>query len=355
MLRVLFAIPGDLNTMTGGYAYDRRIIALLPCYGVEVEVRRLASSFPFPSAHDLQEASGSIARNRNGAIVMIDGLAFGAMPETIVKAIGGPIVALVHHPLAYEAGLNEDQQKTLHASEKQALALSDQIIATSPTTAKALVEDFLVPAHKILVAEPGTDRAMCAIGSGNSNGRIDLLAVGAVVPRKAYDVLIDALYENSDLNWHLRIVGAVDRAPETMAALRAQIARLHLNERIEWVGECPSDQLEPLYHKADLFIMASHYEGFGMALTEAMAHGLPIISTTGGAAAETIPDEAALKIPPGDVPAMASALRQLMLNSNIRARLAAAAWDAAGKLTQWSESAKLIADRLHALDQGQTG
>ena len=353
MLRVLFAIPGDLTTMTGGYAYDRKIIALLPHFGIEVETRRLAESFPFPNDNELHQAVSCIAKDRNGAIVMIDGLAFGAMPEAIVKAIGAPIVGLVHHPLAYESGLSETLQKTLHNSEQQALALADRVIATSRTTAKALEADFNVLSQKILVAEPGTERAPRASGSGAPNGRFDLLAVGAVVPRKAYDVLINALSEIADLNWHLRIVGAMDRAPDTMADLRAQIMRLHLEQRIEWIGECPPEQLEPLYQKADVFIMASHYEGFGMALTEAMAHGLPIISTTGGAAAETIEDSAALKIPPGDAKAMARALRQLILDPSQRLKLSDAAWAAAQRLTQWSDSARLIAEALHSLHQGQ--
>jgi glycosyltransferase involved in cell wall biosynthesis len=349
MTRLLFAIPGDLSTMTGGYGYDRRIIAALPQFGIEVETRRLADRFPFPSQSDLKEAVSSLTKDRGTAVVMIDGLAYGALPPACIKAVSGPIIGLVHHPLAYEAGLSEAMQKGLHASEKNALSQADHVIATSPTTGKALEADFAVPANKITIAEPGTDRAPKAIGSGTPNGRVDLLAVGAIVPRKAYDVLINALSQIVDLNWHLRIVGAMDRAPDTVRALRDQISRLHLDERIEWMGECPSDQLEPLYHHCDVFVMPSHYEGFGMALTEAMAHGLPILSTTGGAAAQTIEDGAALKIPPADVPAMAQALRLLISDPAQRAKLSAAAWSAAGRLTQWNESARHIAHVIHAL------
>ena len=354
MTRLVFAIPGDLNTMTGGYGYDRRIIAALPQFGIEVETRRLADRFPFPTEADLTAAVASLTKDRGTAVVMIDGLAYGALPAACIKAIGAPIIGLVHHPLAYEAGLSEITQKVLHASEKTALSLAQHVIATSPTTGKALEDDFAVPANKITIAEPGTDLAQRAIGSGAPNGRVDLLAVGAVVPRKAYDVLIQALSEIADLNWHLRIVGAMDRAPDTVRELRDQISRLHLDERIEWMGECPSEQLEPLYHHCDVFVMSSHYEGFGMALTEAMAHGLPILSTTGGAAAQTIEEGAALKIPPADVPAMAQALRLLISDPAQRAKLSEAAWSAAGRLTQWDESARLIADVIHALDSGQT-
>jgi glycosyltransferase involved in cell wall biosynthesis len=342
MTEAVFAIPGDIDVRTGGYIYDRRVMALLPQFGVRATHLALPAAFPSPTGDDLKAAARAFAEVPRRAVLLVDGLAYGAMTEEVIAQARCPIVALVHHPLCLETGLSRERQSELKASETAALAVARHVIATSGTTAARLAADFAVPADKITVAEPGTEpapRAAMAPGAGP----LRLLAVGSVVPRKGYDVLVEALAGQSDLDWELVIAGDRDRSPETMRGLEAQIRSCRISDRVRLVGSLDEDALGELYAGADVVVMPSLYEGYGMVLGEALARGLPIVATTGGAAAETVPDGAALKTPPGDAAALAAALRRAMTDAGLRQRLAAAAWAAGQKLPRWEDTARIVA------------
>ena len=346
MTSAVFAIPGNIDLPTGGYIYDRRVLALLPGLGVTVRHLALPGSFPAPTAADLAETERLLAALPADGAVMIDGLAYGAMPAELVARVRAAIVALVHHPLCLEAGLPPARQRQLKDLETAALALARKVVTTSPTTARTLAADFAVPAHKITVAEPGTDPAPRATGTGSP---VQLLAVGAVVPRKAYDLLVRALSPLADRDWRLTIAGPADRSAEALAALRAAMLETGLGHRVTLLGAVDQQRLAELYAKADIFVMSSLYEGYGMVLGEAMARGLPIVCTTGGAAAETAPDTAAIKVPPGDQAALTAAIGRLIDEPDLRARMADAAWAAAQGLPRWEDTARAIANVIKGL------
>ena len=202
--------------------------------------------------------------------------------------------------------------------------------------------------EKITVAEPGTERAPRARGSA---GEKCLLAVGSLVPRKGYDLLVEALAPLAPLPWRCAIAGSPNRAPAFADGVRDAIERHGLEDRIVLTGECSDAELEEHYAGADIFVSASHYEGYGMVLTEALARGLPVITTTGGAAAQTVPDAAALKVLPGDAGALSDAIALLLLDEPLRNRLAAAAWAAADTLPRWEDAAAQVAQAIQALAQ----
>jgi glycosyltransferase involved in cell wall biosynthesis len=345
---VAFAVPGDLATPTGGYAYDRRMIAQLEHLGWRIEVIALGDGFPRPSAETRKAAQARLARVPKGCPIVIDGLAFGVLPELASELrLRHPLIAIVHHPLALETGLNLAQAATLHASERAALASASRIVTTSVTTARGLVADYGVPADRITVAPPGTDRAAQARGS--SDGIVRLLAVGSVVPRKGYDVLIAALATLAELPWRLTIAGDRSRDPATAARLDADIARFQLGERIAVLGAVPPERVDGLYDAADLFVLPSRFEGYGMAYTEAITRGLPVVGTTAGAIPEAVPAGAGVLVPPDDTVALALALRRLIENPGERSRLAAAARAAAARFPTWEDSAKLFSRALEAV------
>ena len=342
MTRAAFVIPGDLSLPTGGYAYDRRVLALLAQHRLEATHVALPGSYPAPTAADLAATRAAIAVTRPGDVLLIDGLAYGAMPADLVRAFDRPIVALVHHPLCLESGLPPARAAELRQLETEALALARHVVVTSPTTARTLAADFAVPAGRITVAEPGTDPAPRARGSDHNPYR--LLAVGSVVPRKAYDLLVEALMPLKALPWRLDIAGALDRSPATVEALRRQIAAAGFADRISLLGPVDDDRLAGLYDGADIFVLASHYEGYGMVLAEALARGLAIVTTIGGAAAETLPDDAALKVEAGSPRALAWSIgRVLEVETGLRKRLSEAAWAAASNLPRWEGTARTIA------------
>lgn len=342
MIDVAFAIPGDLGTPTGGYAYARRLLAEFGRHGVRAAILPLPGSFPDPTPEDVALAGRLLSEAAPGAVLLVDGLAYGALPPAVIAQAGErPVVALVHHPLGLEAGLTPARAATLMASETAALALARRVVATSRFTARLLARDFGVDPRRIVVAEPGTEPA--ARVPVRAAGPVSLLTVGAVTPRKGHRLLVEALRGLADRDWHLTVAGALDRAPACAAELRAAIRAAGLADRITLAGAVTDAALEALYAGADLVVSPSLFEGYGMALAEALARGLPLVATTGGAAADTVPPGAGLTVPPGDVPALGAALRSLIEDPARRARAAEAAHAAGLRLPRWSDTASLIA------------
>jgi glycosyltransferase involved in cell wall biosynthesis len=200
--------------------------------------------------------------------VLIDGLALGAMPPGMIAALPHSVVALVHHPLGLEAGLSAERAAFLLQNERDVLAHVRHVIVTSPTTKRFLIKDFGLSDRMVTVAEPGTSRAARATGVGRP---FRILAVGAVSVRKAYDQLVAALMPLRDLDWRLTIAGSLTLQPETTARLRNSIDASGVADRITLAGALDDAHLAALYAKADLFAMSSLFEGYGMALTEALA------------------------------------------------------------------------------------
>lgn len=340
MVDLAFAIPGDLDTPTGGYAYDRQVLARLPGLGIRAQLLRLPDGYPEPSAGDLAETAQLFAGIHPATVLLIDGLAFGAMPESVVRSIRQPIIALIHHPLGYEPGLPEERARELVDLERKALTFARRVIVTSPFTKKLLVAELDVSDEAVTIAMPGTEPTERARGTGQP---LQLLSVGSITPRKGYLVLVEALAPLAGLDWRLTIAGPKDRDQAALAELQNAIARHKLEDRITLSGALDGQQIARAYATADVFVLPSLFEGFGMVLTEAMACGLPIVCTTGGAAAETVPDPAALKVPPGAVEPLSAALQQVMHDAGLRQRLADASWQAARRLPRWEETARHVA------------
>ena len=346
--RLAFAVPGDLATPTGGYAYDRRIIAELEKLGWTVELINLGDGFPRPDRQTLAAAETRLMMASTSCPVLVDGLALGVLPETARRMRAEhSLVALVHHPLALETGLTAAQSEILRASERAALAATKHVVVTSEATAQELAANFGVPGDKITVARPGNDPVAAAPGS--TDGFVRILSVGALVPRKGFDILLAALATLTDLPWRLTIAGDRNRDPNTAARLEADIARLKLGERVSLLGAVSERRLAELYSGSDLFALASRFEGYGMAFSEAIAYGLPVVATRGGAVAQTVPPAAALLVEADDVPALARAIRAVVTDAALRAGLADAARKAATLLPRWPDSARTISVALEAL------
>jgi glycosyltransferase involved in cell wall biosynthesis len=346
--RFAFAVPGDLATLTGGYAYDRRMIAELGALGWRIDVIGLGDGFPRPDAQAKAAAQAQLAAAPQGCPIVIDGLAYGALPEAAQELRErNPLVALVHHPLALETGLESADVHAFFESEQAALAAARAVIVTSPSTEQILQDEYDVPPECITVACPGTDRGTAAQGS--SDGIVRLVSVGAVVPRKGFDVLVEALSKIADLPWRLSIAGDLSRDGAAAAQLHAAIRQHGLGGRVDVLGTLPADRIDPFYAGADVFVLASRFEGYGMAFAEAMAHGLPIVGTTAGAIPDTVPPDAGILVEPNDVKALARALKLMIEKPDERRWLASGARAAGEKLPTWRDSAKLFAGAIEAL------
>lgn len=346
--RIAFAVPGNLATLTGGYAYDRRMIAELERLGWQIDVVDLGEGFPWPSDATRARAWLRLSDVPPGRTIVIDGLAFGVLPEAVLQLrVENPLIALVHHPLALETGLSFQQANILRTCERAALIAARLVIANSAETARHLTNDYGVAADRIVIACPGTDPAPMAQGS--RDGIVRLISVGALVPRKGFDILIAAFATLTDLPWRLAIAGDRGRDPQAAAQLDADIARYKLGDRVAVLGAVSDERLAELYAGADLFVLASRFEGYGMVFSEAIAHGLPVIGTTAGAIPETVPVGVGVLVAPDDAVALAAALRGAIANPNERRRMAASARAAALALPTWQDSAQHFARALEAV------
>ncbi|MCW7542135.1 glycosyltransferase family 4 protein [Aquabacterium sp. A7-Y] len=347
--RCAFVVPGDLATRTGGYRYDARIVEGLRTRGWRVDVVSLDGDFPWPDRAALDGAEAALAALPDGLPVVVDGLAFGVLPESVARhAARLRWLALVHHPLALETGLSEARRAALFDSEGRALAAARRVVVTSAATARALAA-YAVPAPRIAVVEPGTDPAPLARGSGAASGGPALLCVATLTPRKGHRVLLDALAGLQERPWTLHCVGSLERDAETARALRRAIVAHGLEARVQLYGEVDEARLQALYDAADLFVLASFHEGYGMALAEALARGLPVVASDAGAIAGTVPREAGLLVPPGDVAALREALMRWLERPALRAELSAGARGARERLPSWSSAAARFATVLEEL------
>lgn len=342
-----FLLPGDWNTPTGGYTYDRRLSLALRETGWMVSPIVLEGAWPWPDEADLASAAQRIAGLPDGALVIADGLAFGVLAE-VVQPHAGRLrwLALVHHPLHLETGLDVADSARLRISETRALRLARQVVVVSGSTAGEVAAMGVPPAH-IAVVEPGTDPAPRAHAPPRRDGPLQLLCVATLTPRKGHTLLLQALTGLLHLPWVLHIVGSAERDPGVAARLRTMAQPL--GDRVVWHGELPGAALHAHYAAADVFVLPSFYEGYGMVVTEALAHGLPVVTTDGGALAHTLPPGAGLQVRAGDVVALQAALERVLADEGLREQLAAGARAAAVTLPTWTQQTARFAAVLEAL------
>ena len=342
-LDLALALPGTLETLTGGSFYDRRLVDSLRAAGHGVAVVRLPEGFPDPGAAAMAQAVARLAAQPAGRVVIVDGLAFGALPTAAVAGIAAPLVALVHHPLAMEPGLDAAVAEALWRRERDNLALARHVLVPSGHVAGLLVARYGVPAERITVLEPGVDRP--AVAETATAVPPLILSVGLLDPRKGHDVLIAALERLGDLDWQAVIAGT-PRDTAHVAALEAQVAGSPLRGRIRLAGRVSMEERDGLYAQASVFALATRYEGYGIVFNEALLAGLPIVSCRAGAVPGTVPAAAGLLVPPDDPGAFAAALRVVLTEDARRAAMAEAARRAGAELPGWDAVARRAVEVL---------
>lgn len=344
-LPVFFVIPGDVATISGGYGYDRKLIEGLRSQGIAIHLVSLGSSFPHPTPQDSLDAAGILANFPKESIVIIDGLALGALSKKVIAKIKAPIVALIHHPLAFEGDVSAERRTQLIERERENLKLASQVVVTSPSTAKLLTAEYGVPSELVTIARPGIDKETV---SGKPVDPPLILSVGIQVPRKGHDVLLSALSKISHLPWQAAIAGPVsDQA--FGAKLIEMIDELGLHQKVKLLGEVSLNELKILYSQASIFALATRFEGYGMVFGEAMVNGLPIVSCRTGAVPDTVPEDAGVLVDPDDPDSFAEELGNILQNETLRAQLASGSAAAGAKLISWEQTSALVAQVLEDL------
>jgi glycosyltransferase involved in cell wall biosynthesis len=347
---VLFLVPGDPDQRTGGYRYVSHLVSALNQRGIRASVEGLGGRFPIPDAAAESAMDGALSACADGARVVLDGLAMGGMPQVLERHAGRlELVALVHHPLADETGLGDDDRTFLFAAEKGALAAVSGVITTSQHTAERL-RDFQVARERIQVIEPGADTVSSGSPADDPTpdrmpdrmpDRVELrfLCVASLSPRKAQHQLVEALIELQHLPWHCVLAGSTERDPAYSQQMVEQISNAGLGERITLTGELDDAALADHYRNADLFVLPSLYEGYGMVIDEALAAGLPVITSDGGALANTGNRPGVHQYSAGSVMALGNGLELCLTDRKVLMEMADAVKQNAGSIRRWSDAA----------------
>jgi glycosyltransferase involved in cell wall biosynthesis len=337
MRPVTFAVAGRIDAPSGGSVYNRRMAEALAKRGWTVDVRELDESFPFPTAAALQHASEVFSSILPGNLVLVDGLAFGAMADVIAQQCRHlHLVAIVHLPLAATVGVDADAAGSLAQSEQRALTHAKRVVVTGPGT-RSLMANYGLTHNDVVVIEPGTDRAPLAAGSGSDD--VHLLTVATINPGKGHQTLIEALAMLEHRRWRLTCVGSLTRHPETTHEVRHTISRLGLDSQVSLAGELSVADVGAAYGRSDVVVLASLRETYGMAVAEALARGLPVVATATGAIPDLVGDEAGLVVPPRNTVALAEALTRMIDSTAFRARCAAGARRVRERLSDWDDAA----------------
>jgi glycosyltransferase involved in cell wall biosynthesis len=359
----VLVVPGPIATRTGGYEYDRRMADGLRARGWSVEVRELDASFPSPTPEALERAAAALAATAAGAVVLIDGLALGAMPAIVERERSRlRIVAIVHLPLADDPGLDGAMVNRVLEAERRALSAARLLVVTGSSTIEALRKHGL-PDRPIVVVEPGTDRVPLARGSGGAS--LELLSVATVTRGKGHEILIGALATLPQHDWRLTCAGSLTRDRATADRVHAAVVAAGLRNRVSFTGELDAPALARRYDRADVFVLATLHETYGMAVAEAIARGLPIVSTTTGAIPDLVNpgrlavpfdesrrDIAGILVPPGDRRALADALSRVLGDAAVRARLADGARRLRDRLPSWEEASGRMAAAIELAADG---
>jgi glycosyltransferase involved in cell wall biosynthesis len=352
---VRFILPGDVDDVSvpsGGNTYDRRVCQGLAEAGWPVSEAAVPGAWPRPDAGTRAELARTLAALPDGAVVLLDGLVACGVPEVVVpQARRLRLAVLVHLPLADETGIAPAMAEELDAGERATLHAAAAVLATSPWAGRRLAAHHGLDPDRVHVVPPGTDPAPVAPGTDGASG---LLCVAAVIPRKGHDLLARALGSLIDLPWSCVCAGTLGREPEYVAGLRRLIEALGLHDRVRLAGPHTGERLAGSYAAADLVVLASRGETYGMVVTEALACGIPVLATAVDAVPETLgraPDGSVpgLLVPPEDPMALADALRRWLGEPGLRRRIRTSARARRGMLSGWEVTSRRLADVLERL------
>jgi len=352
---VHFVVPDgidDPKRPSGGNVYDRRLSDGLRALGWGVPEHGVAGSWPEPDAPARAALDAVIAGLPDGAVVLVDGLIASTAPEVLVPAARRlRLVVLVHMPLgdirAHHLRFADDPSGA-DQRERSVLSAAAAVVTTSEWTRRRLIDRYELPPHRVHAARPGVDAADLASGSGPGG---DLLCVAAVAPNKGHDVLLAALAKIADVPWRCTCVGSLDRDPGFVELLRRQVRADGIEHRVHFAGPRTGGNLDTTYASADLLVLASHAETYGMVVVEALARGIPVVATAVGGLPEALGHatggrQPGLLVPSGDAGALAAALRDWLGDADLRTQLRRAARDRRDGLTDWSTTARHVSTIL---------
>jgi glycosyltransferase involved in cell wall biosynthesis len=342
---VAVVVPGGIDDparVSGGNRYDRRVCDGLRDDGWAVDEVAVPGSWPRPGPAELAQLARALDARPDGALVLVDGLIGSAAGAVLVpRSARLRLVVLAHMVFGGDAVPEVD--------ERAALGAARAVVATSGWTRRLLLDRYGLTADRVSVARPGTDRA--PVGPGTAAGG-RLLCVGAVSPVKGQDVLFEALTGTAG-PWRCAVVGPADRDPPYAAALERRAVAAGLADRVRWAGVRTGARLAAEHRDADLLVVPSRSESYGMVVGEALAAGLPVLASAVGGIPEALGRTPSgvpgMLVPPDDAGALAAALGRWLTDAGLRRRLRRAALLRREGLPRWRSTTAQVGGVLAAV------
>ena len=342
MMQMRLFVPANGDRISGGHAYDRRMLAALRAAGHDAEAVLVDES----NAAEVWQALPP------AAVAVIDAQTLEPFLPLADALRARDAAVLVHHPAALEPGLSAAAHQSLRRAEQEILPTLSRIVVASEAVAARLNEAFGISYTQLAIVPPGVDVAprsrVSAVGCR-------ILSVGALVPRKGHDVLLRALGRLGDLDWQLTIVGTKRRHPVHAAALQALAGELAIADRVRFAADLGVDgddvddaALDSIWRDTDLFALATHWEATPGATADALRRGIPAAVCAGGAAASLITPQAGSVVPTGDAEGLSKALRRMIFDGDLRREMADAAWQLGAGLPTWQVQAAALLTALSA-------
>jgi glycosyltransferase involved in cell wall biosynthesis len=369
-------VTWDRDTPTGGTVYDQNLVTEFRALGIAVRLYRLAGPWPETDA----STQANLARAlRAQPACLVDGILAGASPEVVAAAVesGHAVTLVVHLPISDELGLDPARRKRYAALEEQAVRAASGVVCPSHWCAAELRQRY--GRSDLGVAIPGVTPALAARGSQHSGGAPRLLTLASLTPTKDQLTLVRAFARLTDLAWSADLVGFDVADPGYAARVRHEVAEAGLKDRVSVTGALTGSALDQRWDAADLLVLPSRVETFGLVVTEALARGIPAIVSAGTGAVEalqqgaTVPTDAVqgtagttdampgtarptnampgTAVPPGDPTALAAVLRRWLTEPTLRRAWQQSALARRGNLPGWQRTAEAVLSYLERPQQ----
>jgi glycosyltransferase involved in cell wall biosynthesis len=355
-MEIRFLVPANVLHNSGGNVYNAKLAHGLRGLGVKVEMLAVDGSWPDSTAKERRRVGSLMGAWEPQAevspcrVTIVDGLAACGVPDEIEYAAsaGQRVFVLLHMPSLSHAD-----------GEKRALRAAAGVICTSSWAAEAVKERYGITSSR--VALPGTDPAPVAAGSDPPH----IVAVAALLPNKDQLLTVAALAGLQDLAWTASLVGADDADPGYGELVRTAVTSQGMEQRVRLTGQLEGQELETEWHRADLSLLVSRAETFGLVVTESLAHGIPVIVREGTGAVEALGLAAEPNVLPGNTadalpgtaielpgpdsghPAvLATTIRRWLSESQLRSSWREAALAARNRLPGWDSTARNVVEYL---------
>jgi glycosyltransferase involved in cell wall biosynthesis len=325
---------------TGGYSFNFRMAEALERAGHTVDIIHYTTISPKlrgSRARGSLRVLGAVLRDPPDLLVVSKSYSFMGPLRLLLPVLGIPVLYMVHHLEWHdrEGGVPGSRR----ALVRWFISGGNRVWVNSGCTASDVVS-LGIPSSRISVVPPGYDPFPVPLYSERKLP-VRIISVGTVCPRKDQLTLLKSCAGLTDLDFQLHILGDESTDPDYSMRVRELADSSGLGSKVFFHGHLPLEELHRFYGSSHILANLSRWEGYGMAVVDALQSGLPVVAADAGAVPELIDHGVqGFLVPPGDSSAAMEYLRQLVSSGTLRNELSVNAVKRAAALFTWEKTEK---------------